>query len=304
VRDDARTIAKTLDSLAPLDSRIVVGDLGSKDSTIDICLGYGAEIVRIPWAGDYSAARNKLVSEEGMNLMVEPWERLVRGHEEILETDANSNITVVRSEYVSKELRLWRGRGFTNPVYETIDDDGAGLMKEAALVCSEIPDRRREAIEICSAWRERRPTSPDPWYYSAFSCLSLGKIDEFLSCSEKYLAMTKKFSQPEIQMTYQMSRVLFARGQQARAAGLAARCLLDRPTFAEFWCLLGDMFYVQKKYAKSRSMYENAMIIGSRRSSDDPYPLDLEKYKKHPERMIDAIDRMDKTTGTIVTKRD
>ena len=208
----------------------------------------------------------------------------------------------MKGGFANKELRLWRDGRFINPVYETIEDDRATFLGEAALVCSGWPDRRVEALEICSIWRGRRPTSPEPWYYSAFSCLALGRIDEFLTFSERFMAMTPKFGPSETQMAYRMAQIMFGRGETSKASGLAARCLLHHPTFSEFWCLLGDMFHSQKMYEKARAMYENAIIIGERRSSSDSHPVEIEKYAKHPKRMIEILDKIKRETSIIVPK--
>lgn len=301
-RNNEKTIGKTLRSLEPLEARLVVGDLGSSDATKDICREFGAELRSIGWRFDYSAARNDLMDVSGMNLMVEPWEVLVRGHDEILSSENNSNITVVRGGSASRELRLWKGLSFRNPVYEVVEDDGAGFLEGAALVASGWPDRRLEAAEICLKWREGRPTSAEPWYYSAFTGLSLGRTEDFLSFSEKYLALSGKFGPAEVQVSYRMAQVLASRGQFSKAATHAARCLATNPEFAEFWCLFGDLFFKQKMYEKAKSMYTNAMTIGRRRARHDSHPVEIDKYGRYPEAMMKAMEEMDKNTGVIVPR--
>lgn len=300
-KNNEKTIGRTLESLSGLDLKVLVGDLGSSDATTEICSRYGAEVRKVAWGGDYSEARNSLVSD-GMNLMLEPWEVLAKGREEIIGTVGNFRVTVVRGSSVSKELRLWGSGRFRNPVYETVDDEGSEYLDGVAIVGSGWPDRRTENLDLCRLWRERRPTSPEPWYYSALSALALGRLDEFLSFSERYMAMTEDFGPPETHMAYKMSRVLFGKGHFSKAAGLLGMCLFHNPTMAEFWCLFGDAFYRRKDYAKARSMYRNAIIMGGRRSSSDPAPLEIDKYREHPEKMMAVMDEMDRTTGVIGTK--
>lgn len=301
-RNNEKTIAKTLKSILPLEAKIIVGDLGSSDSTTDICREYGAEVQKIVWNWDYSEARNTLLAS-GQNLMIEPWEILAKGHEEILQTEENSNILIVRGSNASRELRLWNGLKFKNPVYEVLEDERAGFLEEVAIVASGWPDRRKEVADICSKWRETRPTSMEPWYYSAFSHMALGNKKSFLHCAEKYLAISGKFGPAEVQISYKMAQVLASEGQFGKAAGLAGRCLAKHPTFAEFWCLFGDLFLKQKKYDKARSMYLNAMIIGSRRAANDSHPVEIDKYNKYPDRMIRALDEIDENTGTIISQK-
>ena len=297
-KNNEGTIRKTLESLSGLEARVVVGDMGSSDSTVRICLEYGAEVRKIVWRSDYSEARNSLISE-GMNLMVEPWEVVARGREEIMASEGNFKVTVVRGGSVSKELRLWNRGSFRNPVYETIDEDGAEYLEGVALVGSGWPDRRGEVFDLCGVWRERRPTSPEPWYYSSLSCLALGRLDEFMVFSERYLAMAEGFGPAETHVAYKMSRVLFGRGEDSKAAGLLASCLFYNPTMAEFWCLFGDALYRKKEYSRARAMYANAIVMGSMRMSSDPSPLEIDKYREHPEKMMAMMDEIDRTTGIV-----
>jgi tetratricopeptide (TPR) repeat protein len=301
-RNNEKTIAKTLESLRPLDANIIIGDLGSSDSTLELCRGYGADIRKLDWGNDYSEARNLLLVEDGLNFMIEPWECLVRGHDEIISSDGNFNVTVVRGGSASREIRIWSDLKFKNPVYEFIDDENAGFLEGVAIVAAGGPDRRKEAKDICLRWRDNRPTSPDPWYYSAFSSLALGQIKDFISFAEKYLVLSNKFGPAEVQISYKMAQVLASEGKFSQAAGLTARCLAMHPTFAEFWCLFGDMFLKQKKYEKARSMYVNAINIGSRRAALDSQPIEIDKYSKYPQSRIRLMDEIDKNTGMIITQ--
>lgn len=291
VRNNGDTVARTLQSLEGLDARVVVGDLGSSDGTPDICRGYGAEVVRLKWQNDYSLARNALVAD-GMNMMIEPWEVLAAGAGALAGCEGNFNVTVVRGGVVSREIRLWRDLRFRNPAYETLEDDSAGFLAEVAIVSRGGPDRRLETLEICRAWAASRPTSPDPWYYSAFASLALGMTDEFLVRSERFMAMTGKFGHAEIQVCYRMAMALAARKEHSKAMQVVAGCIFHRPAFAEFWCLAGDIFLVNGDRGRARIMYLNALTVGSRRIASDPSPLELSKYKDHPEKMLAYLEEM------------
>ncbi len=58
VRDEARCIARCLDSIAPWVDRIVVVDTGSIDDTAAIARGCGADVHHLEWPDDFSIARN------------------------------------------------------------------------------------------------------------------------------------------------------------------------------------------------------------------------------------------------------
>ena len=61
---------------------------------------------------------------------------------------------------------------------------------------------------------------------------------------------------------------------------------------SEFWCLLGDIYYNQKKINKAISFYENALIIGQKRKNSDFLPIELVSYKEYPEQMIKALNKI------------
>lgn len=61
VKNEARTLARCLASVRDVVDRIVVGDTGSSDATVSIAQSYGAEIVSVPWTGDFAAARNAVL---------------------------------------------------------------------------------------------------------------------------------------------------------------------------------------------------------------------------------------------------
>ena len=57
-RDEARCIARALESVRPHVDRMVVLDTGSTDATPEIASGLGAEVGRFDWCDDFAAARN------------------------------------------------------------------------------------------------------------------------------------------------------------------------------------------------------------------------------------------------------
>ncbi len=58
VKDEAEALPRCLDSVAGVVDEIIVVDTGSEDPTPDIATARGALLVRLPWPGDFSVARN------------------------------------------------------------------------------------------------------------------------------------------------------------------------------------------------------------------------------------------------------
>jgi Flp pilus assembly protein TadD len=58
VKNGAGTLRRCLDSVRGVVSEMTVGDTGSTDGSQEIAREYGAEIIDVPWEGDFAKARN------------------------------------------------------------------------------------------------------------------------------------------------------------------------------------------------------------------------------------------------------
>lgn len=300
--NNEKTIKKTLDSISEIDAKIIVGDLGSSDQTLKICLDYDVEIIKIKQENDYSSARNKLI-REGFNFYIQPWEVLVSGKDKICELNCSSYVYVVNKGIVSKEIRFWTDRVFENPIYETIVDKIAKHNPDIVLVSNEEPDNREEVIKIAKNWMNSKPTKSDPYYYLACAYLSKRMYKEFYSYANQYILMENKKANPSsIMLFYYMAQIELHMGLLKESVSHILTCLSFCPTFSEFWCLLGDIFYKQHKYEKAKSMYENAFIIGKRRLQTDEYPIEITKYEKYPKFMIENINNIKEKMSLVIQK--
>ena len=279
------TIRHCLESVLSLGGRVVVGDLGSEDGTPDMCIGMGADVSRLDSRGDLSALRNSLVAE-GFNMYLEPWEFLVSGHDEIRGLSGDAAFYVVQGGTVSKQVRFWREGRFLNPVFEHLDVTGkVSVCPGVVVMANSAPDRRNEQTAACRRWADVSPTSADPYYYLACCLLAEGRTDEFMGVARKYMIMSGGGGESSLLMNYYMAKVEASKGMFKQASSRTLQCIALRPTFAEFWCLLADMLYARGKYEKAREMYINARIVGSRRRSDDLFPIEVSKYGQYPREM-------------------
>lgn len=285
-RNNATTLTKCLESVSEIGCRIVVGDMGSEDGTREICRDFDAEIVEVEFEGDFSAIRNRLCGG-GRNMYLEPWERVVRGSDSIESLNGGHSFYVIEDGVVSKQVRLWDRGKFENPVFETVVGSGASVNPGVVVVSEGRPDDRERNREICELWVERRPTSPDPHYYLACSLLAEGRIKEFVSEAVRYLSMEPYGGDSSLLMNYYLSRVNHSLGEYRDAYRRALGCLVGHPSFAEFWCLIGDMLFRRGDHPRAAHMYNNAVFAGRRRPSDDTFPVELAKYGAYPEAMAE-----------------
>ena len=68
VRNEARCIARCLRSARTLVQTMIVVDTGSSDDTVRIAQALGAQVHRVSWTDDFSAARNA-----ALDLSPAPW---------------------------------------------------------------------------------------------------------------------------------------------------------------------------------------------------------------------------------------
>lgn len=290
VNNNEKTIKNTLDSIASIDAKTIVGDLGCSDRTVEICSAYGADIIKISNRDNYSKIRNSLC-KEGINFYINPWEELIQGQEIINSIKDCSNIYLFQNNVISKEIRFWKEEKFINPVFETIINNNAKSYPQIVISSKNKPDEFENKLKLVEKWMSERPVDVEPYYYLACCYLSDRQYDKFLFYSQEYCSRENKVSSSFIMMKYYMAQVKLYMNKVKEAAELALTCISYHPANAEFWCLLGDIYYRQKIWAKSKCFYENAIILGSKRKNDD-IPIEIEKYKEYPEKIIENIENI------------
>ena len=86
-RNEARCIARCLDSVRPWVDRIVVIDTGSTDDTVALARAHGAEVGHFAWVDDFAAARNHALAlaDADWNLVIDADEWIASGGEMLRE---------------------------------------------------------------------------------------------------------------------------------------------------------------------------------------------------------------------------
>lgn len=298
-KNNQATLERTLQSLMPLGCKTLVADLGSKDATTKICTAYGAEVIKLSLNNDYSAVRNEMArrSKTEWNFYLEPWEALLEGHARLTDNPPGAyRFNVIQGDLVTKQTRLWHGKKseFINPVYETLPGPAQDLP---VYIYAGTVDRSQEMLDLIEVWKAKNPVLPDPYYYQACVFLGQKKWDAFLAAATHFLFLQKTPGMSRIMTKYYQSLVhCYVKRDYKTSVPPLVECLAEKPLMAEFWCLLGDIYYASKEYGRARSFYENALILGGNRKKEDDWPLEITKYKEHPTKMMDACDKMLKNT--------
>lgn len=306
---DDKAATKAIETARQLNAHLQVGDLNNSVAVAPYVQA-GADVIRLSLNNDYSAVRNDLASRANTDwiLRLEPWEFLAGGldivRKAMLGPPAIYSMPTVTQDVMVKESRLWHratGAMFVNPVFETLDRDGDYLEVP---VVGKPPNRTEEQLRLLNYWKSIDPIDWSPYYFQACVLLSQRKYDEFLTVANHYLFRDNGQSLPEGMLRYYQALVLcLIKKNMKDGLKPLLTCLGRRPMMAEYWCLLGDVYYQQNRYEKARHLYENAMIMGSRRLRTDAWPMEISKYKSYPHKMIAACDRVLAETKIITAQR-
>lgn len=284
--NNENTIQQCVKSLSPLNADIIIGDLGSSDNTVSLCNFLGLSVYNLGRI-ERDKARNQL-AKNGINLSVEPWEILAQGS--IEEFSECSYASILSDKIITKNIRLWKPHlKHINPTFEKIDSD---TSSHSNLIFYSIGSRDYNYDKsMINKWKNN-PMLPQPHYYESCIELSLGNYENFFKSAERYLFMDNSNSMPSIMLRYYMAYVYLTNKKLVRPSLQNINlCLCKKPLMSEFWCLMGDVYYhLLKDFHKSKTFYENATILGSRRKKNDTYPMDLSKYKTYPKKMIKSCD--------------
>lgn len=301
INNNEKTIEKALKSILLLECDILVGNLGCNDRTPEICLDYGAIVTPLSLNDNFSKVRNNMI-QEGWNLYLEPWEVLAVGHEKIseVEKDGAYLFQVFQDNIITKQIRLWNNDiKFRNPVYEALDDNSATEM--GCVIYSQARPITKKIEDILDKWKKDNPTASEPLYYQTFDSLRTKNYDKFIASAEHYLLLDSTSMSATVLRYYLATIELYHKKDAQKSVRNILCCLITNPLMAEFWCMLGDVYYKSKKYANAKIYYENAILMGSRRSSKDKWPIEISKYKEYPTSMISNCIEVDKRSELFGT---
>lgn len=313
VKNNEETIENTLNSINQLDCKILVGDLVCRDKTIDICKKFkNLSILNLGNIEDRSRAKNILIKENKTPWLffIEPWEVLFSSKEKIYELLSNQiksyQINIIQNDLITKQTRLWHKdikAVFKYPIFETLNDTNSNYS-EIYLVSNKNPNNLN-TLKIIEDWRGSKPLSCEPLYYLAFYYLENKEWKKFLNYANLYMHQEKTKNLSLTMTHYYCSMVkcyIESEKNFKEAIYHIIYCLSDKPLMAEFWCLLGDIYCSINEYDKAINFYENALILGSKRTKFDSYPIEISKYKEYPERMIKNCLRIKENTRIYINK--
>jgi tetratricopeptide (TPR) repeat protein len=102
VKDGAPVLGRCLKSVSSFVDRILVGDTGSADESVEIARAFGAEVIAVPWEKDFSRARNRVLAERRCDWI------LVLDADEMLDSSAGEQIRALIEKPCADGYHNWR----------------------------------------------------------------------------------------------------------------------------------------------------------------------------------------------------
>jgi tetratricopeptide (TPR) repeat protein len=297
---------KKLLSLKKIKHPIQIGCKTLTSEQSKFCLLNNIQILKLK-TDDYHEQKNELIenTKTGWILFLELWENIIVGSElldDLQEVKAYHVQILNNKEIITKEIRIFHkklGLKFKNPVHEFIESKSEFLN----IIIGN--DHEQDVSERMIKWEEQNKLNPVIFYYKSLASLKKMNILDFKRHAERYFFLeTNKIKPAYIMLKYYHALILFYNDKNYNlSTKLVLECLCINPLMAEFWCLLGDIYYDINEFNKSIAFYKNAMLFGEERFQGDLWPLHIEKYKKYPNKMIDASETAKENIKDCFVKR-
>jgi tetratricopeptide (TPR) repeat protein len=264
-RDEARAIARTLESAQPHVDRMIVLDTGSVDATPEIARAAGAEVYEFAWVDDFAAARNAALahSDADWNLVLDADEWIAGGGEvlgaEILATGAGGFLGEVRIESAMDQPgaegvgQSWIARVLPRGViYEgRIHEQPAGDLPRVRLPLSVGHDgylaenlARKGARNETLLMRELEAAPEDAylWLQLAKEHQARGKAPQAALCFAEALRLAPADAPWRHALVVRALIALKANGQLADALALADAEVAQWLDSPDFYFVVGDLY--------------------------------------------------------------
>lgn len=297
LKNDSNSVLDCIQSLSAVkNKRIILADIGLCDlkpfQTLNV------EIVKYKLDNSFAKIRNQMIEKckEPWILWLESNETLIQGADEINEiitTDLidSFNCKIIENSTIFKDIKLFhkdKKIKFKFPIFEVLNDSTKLTTK---IFFNRTSSKTGIEDKLLKSWKTAEPLAPEPLYYEALLCLSNSNFPEFIRHCESYFFLDST-SDSALLLRYYLAQIQALKLKEyKKALSNILFCLEKQPLFAEFWCLLGDIYWKLRSYSRAMAFYENATILGSKRTDDD-LPVEVNKYKEYPTKMANRCQEL------------
>jgi len=278
-RDEARAIARTLESAVAHVDRMIVVDTGSTDATAEIARAAGAEVHDFAWCDDFAAARNAALalSDADWNLILDADEWIASGAEalgpETLPAGAGGFLGEIRVESHMDQpgsegvAQSWLPRVLPRGViYEgRIHEQPASALPRRRLALSVGHDgytaeqlaRKGERNEqLLMAELQTAPDDPYLWFQIAKEHQARGHAPQAALCFTEALRLAGGDAPWRHALVVRALIALKANGQLADALALADAEVAHWQASPDFYFVIGDLYLEAASQDPDRALGE------------------------------------------------
>ena len=154
-------------------------------------------------------------------------------------------VYVVLDGIITKELRICKKSEckFVNPVFENLQPDKESEQINVFISGIEQPNYLDELL----TWKTQSPQSAEVDYYLSCQYLVLKDYKKFISHADYFLFKEGNPTFPTIMTRYYLAQIqLHVNRNVHEATRNIIYCLTYKPLMAEFWCVLGDCYYMSR----------------------------------------------------------
>jgi len=276
-KDEARAIARTLESARPHVDRMIVLDTGSTDATREIAAACGAQVHEFAWRDDFAAARNAALalSDADWNLVLDA-DEWIEGGAEALAADAlpaagGGFLGEVRIESRMDQPgaqgvgRSWlprvlpRGVGYEGRIHEQPASD---LPRRRLALVVGHDGYTTESLERKGARNEtllmrELEAAPDDaylWFQLAKEHQARGRAAQAALCFTEALRLAPAEAPWRHALVVRALAALKANGQLAEALALADSEVAHWPASPDFYFTVGDLYLEAASHEPERAL--------------------------------------------------
>lgn len=319
VRNESTVLARCLSSLDGIASRVCVVDSGSRDDTVEIARGFGAEVRVEPTLADadgrmldFSAARNAALQMADTDWV------LTIDADEVLQVENLSALRDLLGEpalqacdvrirssgsrwYLPRLFRVQPWTAYHGRVHEWVEVRGRKHRTDD-LTITNLPDKRGKEngaerdLRLCAQILTDDPNDFRAILYIGRALRMVGRHREAIHYYEKYIRESK-----------------FDPGRYTAAIGAAISCLLSsdyegargfglcalgiHPKMAEACCVLGDAVFALGELDAAREWFDRASHM-TPPGRDYAHFVDESCYAEYPRERLVALESL--TAGPAI----
>ena len=282
VKNESETLSKALSGIKDAVDEIVIVDTGSTDNTVEIARAYTDKVFSIPWADDFSAARNYALSKVTTDYWI--WldaddvvpqktaqciARLKRKNflsADIImlpyaaATDENSNPTFVY--YRERILKKSPKNIFNGAVHEAVEPNGKIITLSSPIIHAK-PVGRSSGTRNLDIYEKLiakgHVLSPREKYYYARELFYNGKKREAAKELAEFIREKRGFKANKADACTLLSQCFAAAGDNESAMQAALYRFAFAPPDGEGCCAVGSLFFERGDYSSAARWYGLAL---------------------------------------------